>query len=147
MKRSKVDHEIDFHYVPRIPAGKYPAYCREAKVYRDRQFRRWVFVAQFDILDGSLINTLAQLSWYLNLGSGERPRAGRRSRFWSEWVQANGGPPRRKDRMSPRVFEGRQATVIVTDTTKTHNSGTVNAEESYSVVRTVVEWRTGGPPR
>lgn len=147
MMRRRAEQEISFKYVPRIPAGEYPAYCREAKIYRDRQFRRWVFVAQFDILDSSLIDTIAQLTWYLNLGSREHPRAGRRGHFWSAWVQANGGPPKRNDRMSPRIFERRQATVIVTQTTKTHKSGTVSAEESYSVVRAVVEWRTGGPSR
>ena len=147
MKRRPAEHEISFRYVPSIPAGEYPAYCREAKIYQDRQFRRWVFVAQFDILDSSLINTIAELSWYLNLGSGKQPKAGRRGNFWSAWVQANGGPPKRNDRMSPRVFERRHAVVVVTDTTKTHNSGTVCADESYSVVRCVREWRTGGPPR
>jgi hypothetical protein len=116
-------------------------------VYRDKGFRRWVCAVQFDILDGSLINVLARLTWYLNLGSGKNPRAGRRSNFWSAWVQANGGPPRRRDRLTPRVFEARHATVLVTDTTKTHNSGEVSAVESYSVVRAVVEWHTGGRPR
>jgi hypothetical protein len=147
MKRRCAEPEISFTYVPRLPAGEYPAYCREAKIYRDRQYRRWVLAAQFDILDSSLISVIARLTWYLNLGPQERPRAGRRSNFWNAWVQANGGPPKRNDRLSARVFERRHADVRVADTSKTHNSGTIAPEESYSVVRAVVEWKTGGRPR
>jgi hypothetical protein len=33
---------------------------------------------------------------------------------------------------------------MIADTAKTHNSGMIPAEESYSVLRAVVEWRTGG---
>jgi hypothetical protein len=141
--RAAVD--ISFTYVPRIEAGEYPAYSREAKLYRDRQYRRWVCAVQFDILDSSLINTIAQLTWYLNLGSGERPRASRRSNYWSAWVRANGGPPKRSDRLSQQIFGGRHAMGEVADTTKTHNAGAIGPNQSYSVVRSVIEWRTGGP--
>jgi hypothetical protein len=147
MTRRKVEHQITFTHVPRIPVGEYPAICREATIYRDKGFRRWVCAVQFDILDGSLINTVTHLTWYLNLGSGKNPRAGRRGNFWSAWVQANGTSPKRRDRLTPRVFEGRHATVLVSDTTKTHNSREVSAVESYSVVRAVVEWHTGGRRR
>jgi hypothetical protein len=144
MKRLKAGPEIAFTFVPRIAPGEYPAYCTRAEIYRDRQFRRWVFAAQFDILDDSLVNTVAQFTWYLNLGSGERPRAGRRGFFWAAWVKANGGPPRRPDRMSHRIFERHQAIVIIADTAKTHNSDVIAAEESYSVVRDVLTAPPGG---
>jgi hypothetical protein len=142
--RSYAEHEISFTHVPCIPAGEYPASSHDAKVYWDKGFRRWVCAVQFDILDASLFNVIARLTWYLNLGSRDKPRAGRRTKFWAAWVQANGGP-KRKDRMTGRVFEFRHATVIVTSTGKTHNSGIVSPEMSYSVVNWVVEWRTGGP--
>jgi hypothetical protein len=64
MKRLKAEPEIAFTFVPQIAPGEYPAYCTRAKIYRDRQFRRWVFAAEFDILNDSLINTVAQLTWF-----------------------------------------------------------------------------------
>jgi hypothetical protein len=112
-------------------------------VYYDRQFKRWVCAVQFDILDGSLTEVLARLTWYLNLGSGDKPRAGRRGGYWAAWVEANNGQPKREDRVSPRVFAKRYAIVSVSDTTKNHRQITVTDEDSYSVVRDVLRWETG----
>lgn len=65
--------EIFWTFTPSIKTGEYPAYCRTAKVYRDGQFKRWVCAVQFDVLDSSLIHVLARLTWYLNLGSRDKP--------------------------------------------------------------------------
>jgi len=57
-----------------------------------------------------------------------------------EWVRANGRPPSRGDRLSPRVFTRRMARVEVGDT---------DPEKSpvpYSVVRRIVSWETGTFP-
>ena len=139
--------EISWAYTPRIEPGQYPAYCRSAAVYRDGQFKRWVCAVQFDVLDGSLVNLVASLTWYLNLGSKEKPRATRRSNYWAAWVKANGGPPKRRDRISERVFEARYAIVKVEDTGRNHRQIAITADECYSVIRDVVEWQTGGPSR
>ncbi len=138
--------EISWTYTPRIEPGEYPAFCRAAKVYRDGQFKRWVCAVQFDVLDSSLMQVIARLTWYLSLGSRDKPHAGRRTNYWLAWVRANGGPPKRNDRLSPRVFERRHAVVKVDDTGNTHLQNAISAEESYSVIREVVEWQTGGGP-
>jgi hypothetical protein len=139
--------EISWTYTPRIEPGEYPAYSRATAVYWDGQFKRWVCAVQFDVLDGSLMNVVARLTWYLNLGARAKPKAGRRTNYWQAWLRANGGPPKRNDRMSPRVFERRHAMVRVEDTTRTHRQNAISADERYSVVRDVIEWRTGGPAR
>jgi hypothetical protein len=139
--------EITWTHAARIEPGEYHGYCRSAKVYRDRQFKRWVCAVQFDVMDDSLLNVIARLTWYLNLGSKEKPHAGRRTNYWSAWVKANGGAPRRHDRLSPRVFEARYAVVKVEDTGKTHRQIAVTTAECYSVIRGVVEWQTGGASR
>lgn len=139
--------EIDWHYCERIEPGDYPAYSRSAKIYRDRQFKRWLCAVQFDILDDSFAKVLARLTWYLNLGQGEKPRAGRRGNYWAAWVKANGGQPKRADRLSPRPFERRYAGVSVGDTTKNHRQMTITVGEGYSVVRDVLRWDTGGPTK
>jgi hypothetical protein len=70
MKRAS-DPEITWTYSPSLAPGEYPAFCRHAKIYRDRQFKRWVCAVQFDVLESGLVKVLAQLTWYLNMGDGE----------------------------------------------------------------------------
>ena len=140
----RAEPEISWRYCDRIEPGEYRAQSRSAKVYRDGCFRRWVCAVQFDVLDDSLIVVVARLTWYLNLGSKDKPRAGRRGEYWRAWVLANGGPPKRKDRLSHNVFAGRHAIVRVEDT-RHDFKGAANPENAYSVVRNVLEWETGGP--
>jgi hypothetical protein len=93
--RRRKEPEISWEYTPRIEPGEYRGYCRAANVYWDRAFKRWVFAAQFDVFGSSLVEPLAHLTWYLNLGSRAKPKTGRRAKFWAAWVNANGGPPKR----------------------------------------------------
>lgn len=137
--------EISWVFAPRLDPGEYPAYSRSSKVYRDGQFKRWVCAVQFDVLDDSLTEVLARVTWYLNLGSREKPHAGRRTNYWTAWVKANGGQPKRRDRLSPDVFKGRHALVRVDGTQKNHRQRSIQSDESYSIIREVVRWETGRP--
>lgn len=141
--KRKAEPEVAFRFVPRLEPGMYRAYCRSAKIYRDRAFQRWVAALQFDVLAEKGEEVLGRLTWFLNLGSREKPNASRRSRYWAAWVQANGGPPQRRDRLSPRVFSRRIALVEIGDTTKDAKQMPVIGEGAYSVVRDVKEWQTG----
>lgn len=118
----------------RIQPGIYPAYCRWGKWYRDPGFKRWTCLLRFDIFTAGLDEVLATIPMWFNGGGGDSPRIGRRSMYLSAWVNANGGPPARRDRLSPIVFVHRMAKVRVADT-----KGPI----PYSVVRTIVEWTTG----
>lgn len=141
--RRRPEPEVKWNYVPRLVPGEYPAYCRSAKIYRDRGFRRWVFLGLFDVMDKNL-NKLARLGWFMNLGSGDKPHVTRRSNYWAAWVKANGGPPKRRDRVSSRVFVRRYATVVVADTTRDSRQELAVRELAYSVIRDVLSWDTGG---
>jgi hypothetical protein len=143
-KQRRGNPKVSWRYCERIEPGEYPGYSRSTKIYRDGEFKRWVCAVQFDILDESLTKIIARLTWYLNLGQGQRPHAGRRREYWAAWVKANGQQPKRQDRLSPRVFVRRFARVTVGDTTKTHRQIAVTPEAAYSVVRTVLRWDTGG---
>jgi hypothetical protein len=143
--RRRPEPEISWVFIPRIEPGEYPAFSRSASVYRDRQFKRWVCAVQFSIWNDSLTEVAARLTWYLNLGTREKAHVGRRGNYWSAWVQANGGPPKRNDRLSPRVFEQRNAIVRVADTTKTHQQNAITAQQRYSVIRNVVRWDNERP--
>lgn len=143
MKRRKPEPEITFTVQPRIEPGEYIGYCRSTSLYLDKQFRRWVCAVQFDVFDELGIGILARVTWYLNLGSKRKAAARRRGNYWLAWIRANGAQPKRTDRMSPKVFEHRYAVVVVADTQKAHNSGSIDPDLSYSIIRKVVEWRTG----
>lgn len=129
----RTDSEIGWQDYQRIDPGVYFAYCRWAKHYRDRAFHRWTCLLRFDVLSSGL-RPFACVPLWLNLGHGEKPHAGRRSRYFTEWIRANGAGPMRRDRLSPRVFVHRMARVEIADTI---------GDAPYSVVRKVIEWQTG----
>jgi hypothetical protein len=145
--KRRVEPEISWDYTPRLEPGEYRAYCRSAKVYRDGQFKRWVCAVQFDVLGSALSEVLGRLTWFLNLGNGDKPHVTRRRNYWGAWILANGGPPKRKDRLSPGVFTKRYARVVVGDTQKTFRQDAITGDDAYSVIRDVVEWETGGNGR
>lgn len=146
-RRHQEPPEILWTYAPRIEPGEYHAFSRSSAIYRDKQFKRWVCAIQFDVLSDSLLETVARLTWYLNMGNGDKPRAGMRGHYWSGWVKANGGRPKRNDRLSPRVFERRYAVVLVGDTKKTHHQQPTDEQTCYSVIRDVIRWEEIGAPR
>jgi hypothetical protein len=132
--------EIEWRDYPRIQPGSYFAYCRFAKHYRDRGFRRWTCLLHFDVFSDDLLSSLGCVPCWLNLSDGEKPYARRRGKYFAEWIRANGIAPTRGDRLSPRVFVGRMARVEIGDTDPTKSPA------PYSVVRKILSWETGGVP-
>jgi hypothetical protein len=126
--------EVDWSDYPRIEAGVYPGYSRAAHWYYDPNYKRWVCHISFDVLSADLLKTIARLPWFLNGGEGAQPKAGRRSRYWSEWVRATGRAPSKGDRLSPAVFVARIATVEVWDT---------DSATPCSVIGRILSWDTG----
>lgn len=131
---NEVEPGVSWPDYPRIRSGEYPAYCKRAHWYWDPGFNRWTCIFVFDVFAESLQNLLGIIPMWMNGGNGAKPHAGARSRYLLEWVRANGGPPPRQDRLSPRVFAKRMARVQVSD-----SKGPV----PYSVVRQILEWSTG----
>ena len=134
------DPEIVWRNYPLIEGGEYPAYCKCAQQYWDPGFRRWTCLLRFDVLTDDLLTVITTVPCWLSLGKREKPRASRRGNYLREWVEANGGPPKRGDRLSPRVFTRRMARVEVGDTDLT------KSPVPYSVVRRIVSWETGANP-
>jgi hypothetical protein len=125
---------IQWREYDRIEPGVYSAYCRSAKHYCDPEFKRWTCLLRFDVLSDDHMQVLARVPMWLNLGEDEKPHAGRRSKYFKEWVRASGHPPMRRDRLSPEVFARRMSRVEVADT---------KGEAPYSKVRRIVSWETG----
>jgi hypothetical protein len=121
---------------PRIEPGVYSAYCKGAQWYWEPGFKRWTGIVWFEVSRTGLGPSDTIPIWF-NGGSGDHPKAGRRSRYFAEWIRAKGGPPERKDRLSPWVFTKRMATVTI---------GDIKGKGSpYSVVREIMTWDTGKP--
>ncbi len=131
--RKAQNKPIEWADYDRIEPGTYDAYCCFAQRYRDPGFKRWTCLLKFDVLSPSQ-QPIARIAMWFNLGPGEKPRAGRRGNYFPEWVRAKGGPPARGDRLSPLVFLHRIAVVEVGDT---------DSPVPYSVVKKIVEWKTG----
>jgi hypothetical protein len=131
---SGAEPEIQWPAYDRIRPAVYSAYCRWAKTYRDPGFKRWTCLLRFDVFSDDLMQVVARVPLWMNLGSGDKPHAGRRKRYFREWVLANGEPPKRKDRLSPRVFVRRMVRVEIGDT---------EGPSPYSVVRKILSWETG----
>jgi hypothetical protein len=134
------DAAVEWREYPRIAPGVYRAYSAVAKFHFDRSIRRWVCFVRWDVLSEDLVRVIARVPLWWNLGSGERPRASRRSKYLAEWVRANGGPPVRGDRLSPNVFRHRMARVEIGDTDPK------KSPIPYSVVRRIIAWETGASP-
>ena len=135
----------DWNHHHHITPGTYPAYVRKSKVYRDPMFQRWSCLIVFDVLetDSPTSTVIAELAWFLNLGKSDKPHAGRRGKYWRAWILANNGRgPRRSDRMAPIIFRNRYCTVLVRDVARDFHG--IASSLVYSVVETVVEWKTGG---
>lgn len=128
---------IEWREYPRITPGVYPAYCAVAKKHHDESFSRWVCYVRWDVLSDDLAHVIARVPLWWNLGNGDKPHASRRSKYLREWVRANGGPPRRGDRLSLAVFVRRIARVEIGDTDPK------KSPIPYSVVKRVVSWETG----
>jgi hypothetical protein len=132
----KREPAIQWADYPRIEPGEYDATSGSARVYFDKAFRRHICMVRFVIVG----DTTVKIPWFLNLGDKEAPSARRRSKYWAAWMQANGGPPKRGDRLSPRIFEHRAARILVADTTQNY-CGEPNFL-TYSTVRNVLTWNT-----
>jgi hypothetical protein len=115
-RKRQAEPEIEWREYPLIQSREYPAYCKSAQRYRDPQFKRWTCLLRWDVLTDDLLTVIATVPQWFPLGSGENPSASCRGVYLKEWVRANGGPPKRGDRVPPRVFTRRMARVEVGDT-------------------------------
>jgi hypothetical protein len=123
---------------PRIEPGRYSAQCVHAKVYFDPGFRTWKALLRYRLIDGG-----QEVYGFFNLGRGESPNAGRRSRYWKAWTLANGEPPGKRQIMTARVFRGKVFLVELSDVTQTGDGKRHHVSAFYSTVKDVIEKQAG----
>jgi hypothetical protein len=128
--------EIEWRDYPRIVPGEYFGYCKSARQYRDPGYQRWTCLLLWDVFSEIGGDVRATIPLWLSLGNRMNPRATTRGNYLKTWVIANDGPPKRRDRISPRVFLRRMARVEI---------GDCASIIPYSVVKRIVRWETGKP--
>src|SRR5215469_18020250 len=74
-----------------VEPGEYQAYVTKAEVYRHRAWKRWTCILKHDLYDANLNRVARDIPMWFALGKGEKPRAGRGSKYFAVWFQANGG--------------------------------------------------------
>lgn len=126
--------EVGWKEYLRIEPGEYAAYCKAARWYFEPGYKRWTCLLVFQVFSDEMFTFIGNIPMWFNGGKGKQPFVGRRSRYFPEWIRANGSPPARKDRLAPSVFVKRLAKVTISDT---------QGELPYSVVRSISSWNTG----
>lgn len=85
----------------RIPSGEYTARCVGYQGPQwTREFGRWGLFLKF-VIDPDEIEVVAFYSFGENR---DAPKIGPRSKYFKDWVRANGEPPKHGQDMSPTVF-------------------------------------------
>ena len=108
--------------------------------YRDHDFKHYFDQAKvrldFELIDPPACANLI-VSMFMNADELDRNRRpSTQSKFYKLWVRANGGPPKRGERMSIRVFAGYWRLRI--------RWGLVKGEPSTPVVDALLERVAGG---
>ena len=108
---------------PRYPEGEWEVICIKTAIYPDPRFRArakdLVVRATWKCrLDCIRVSDQVPISGFFNMGNGQRPAAGRGSRYWKTWVMATGAQPRKRQTMSRREFVGKVFRVKIGDTSR-----------------------------
>ena len=126
----------------RIPPGEYEGICFKTKKgpgYGDLP-RLYLF---FRIQGGEYHGT----ELFMVCTHGSR-KFSPRTKYYLQWSLANGGPPVKGQRLSPKAFLNKLYLIQVRDTKRKHKGGRVMADfMQYSVVDTIIEPLTGIPDR
>lgn len=115
---------------PRYLPGEYEVLCVGAEVYRDPRFRCWKCR-----LDCQFLTERSRISGFLNLGTGEKPNAGRGSEYRRVWIMANDAQPKKRQVLSRRTFVGKVFRVRIDDTARRHDGREHIPAERYSTIK------------
>ena len=88
-----------------------------------------------------MIDPEREVYGFLNLGTAEKPEAGRGSKYWRAWVIANGDMPKKRQVLSVRVFVGKVFLARIGDVEKNMHGTEHSEPERYSVVQEILSRR------
>ena len=140
----EIEEPIAEEFLPRIEPGEYDAVCLKTEIGRSWGGRRDIYL-RFRIYDSEYEGT--ELFMKCSYPKTKDKKMSYRHKYYQQWMLANGGPPAKKQRMSPKMFLNRMFKIKVVDTKRTHNDGTpLPSFAQYSVISTIIEVVAGGPP-
>lgn len=128
---------------PRIAPGDYPARCTGHQGPQwIREWGRWGLRLEF-----ALDPDEQQVSIFYSFGENrDVPKIGNRSKYFKDWVRANGGSPNNGQEMSPEVFVNPEIgyTVRVSDAVKDGEGKLKDDALVYSRIDRIVEVKRPG---
>ncbi len=126
---------------PRIPASEYDAICYKTETGRSWGGRTNIYIL-FRIIGGSQDGT----ELFMACTYHPKGKLSQRYKYYVQWTLAKGAPPKKGERLSPKVFCGKMYRVLVRDTQIRHSNGKLMADcLQYSVVDSIIETQTGIP--
>lgn len=120
--------------LPQIPAGDYEAVCvkTERSDYLGKEKRLYI---HFQIIDGEYIGT--KLYAVYNIKYKVFSTA---TKYYTDWSIANGALPKRRDRMTAKVFKDKPFLVKVRDTAPKYEDGTLKPKMfRRSIIDRIIE--------
>lgn len=134
------DEPIAEKFPPRIEDGEYDAICYKAETGRSFGGRRDIYIkfriyeSEYDGFEVVMVCTYPKGKIRL------------RHKFYQQWILANGGPPKKGQRLIRGVFLNRMFRVKVRTTKRTYTNTNRLLPDNlqYSVVDTIIEPLTGG---
>ena len=133
--------------IPRLPVWDPPDYPKHdggqrMVCFHEIQGPEWLHSFQrWSVrLGGTFMDEAGEVSFFLNMGNGESPSAGRsgESKFFHAWTLANDGPPRRGQEMSPKIFLGKCFLARVEDCTHDSKGRQKCIDEVYSRITELI---------
>lgn len=129
------------------PPGKYIVAYRRAQLVEKRFGNRNTIELYFEVVDPPKWKE-RMLIMYCGIPLDGRPS--RNSKYVTMWTLANGGPAKRRDRMTPKIFVGYWVAAVqhterkmTTDGSKVLGAG----EMGTAVISYLIERAAGGVPR
>lgn len=129
------------------PPGEYLVAYRRARLVRQRFGNRDTIELYFEVVDPPKWNERT-LIMYCGIPLDGRP--GKASKYVRAWTLANGGPAKRRDRMTPKVFAGYWVAAVAYTKRKMTNDGSKEldaGETGTAVISYLIERAAGGVPR
>jgi len=125
----------------RIPPGEYDAICYKTETGRSWGGRTDIYIL-FRIIGGSQDGT----ELFMACTYHPKQKLSLRYKYYQQWMLAKGAPPKKGERLSPKVFCHKMYRVLVRDTERKHSNGQPMADcLQYSVVDSIIETQTGVP--
>lgn len=126
---------------PRIPTSEYDAVCYKTETGRSWGGRTDIYIL-FRIIGGSQDGT----ELFMACTYHPKRKLSQRYKYYQQWTLANGAPPKKGERLSPKVFCNKMYRVLVRDTQRRYSNGKLMPDIlQYSVVDSIIETQTGIP--